>query len=66
MRAVSRRAGDFRKGLKLDPSEKSKDRHDESLIFESIGREPPKEGEEPMPMPIINNVYGQNPKSELE
>lgn len=46
--------GDFRKGLKLDPSDdKAKNMHDEIIrIFESIGREPPKEGEEPMPMPV--------------
>lgn len=46
--------GDFRKGLKLDPNdEPSKKMYDEILrIFESIGREPPKEGEEPPAMPI--------------
>jgi tetratricopeptide (TPR) repeat protein len=46
--------GDFRKGLKLDPANKdAKDMHDQILdIFKSIGREPPKEGEEPAPMPI--------------
>lgn len=46
--------GDFRKGLKLDPNdEKAKSMHDEIIrIFESIGREPPKEGEEPPPMPV--------------
>lgn len=46
--------GDFRKGLKLDPSdEKAKNMYDEIIrIFESIGREPPKEGEEPPPMPV--------------
>ena len=46
--------GDFRKGLKLDPDNKeAKDMHDQILtIFKSIGREPPKEGEEPAPMPI--------------
>ena len=46
--------GDFRKGLKLDPSdEKAKNMYEEIIrIFESIGREPPKEGEEPPPMPV--------------
>jgi tetratricopeptide (TPR) repeat protein len=46
--------GDFRKGLKLDPNnEEAKEMHDQILtIFKSIGREPPKEGEEPQPMPI--------------
>ena len=45
--------GDFRKGLKLDPnSEDAKDMHDRIIkIFKSFGREPPKEGEEPPPMP---------------
>jgi hypothetical protein len=46
--------GDFRKGLKLKPDAKeAKDMHDQIIdIFKSIGREPPKEGEEPAPMPI--------------
>lgn len=46
--------GDFRKGLKLDPNNKeAKDIHDQIIaIFESIGREPPKEGEEPPPRPF--------------
>ena len=46
--------GDFRKGLKLDPDDKeAKDMHDQIIsIFESIGRQPPKEGEEPPPMPF--------------
>lgn len=46
--------GDFRKGLKLEPeNEDAKKMHDQIInIFESIGREPPKEGEEPPPMPI--------------
>lgn len=46
--------GDFRKGLKLDPGDdKAQKMYDEIIrIFESIGREPPKEGEEPPPMPI--------------
>ncbi len=46
--------GDFRKGLKLDPNdEKAKNMYDEIVrIFASIGREPPKEGEEPPPMPV--------------
>lgn len=43
---------DFRKGLKLDPNnESAKKMHDEIIrIFESMGREAPKEGEEPPPM----------------
>jgi tetratricopeptide (TPR) repeat protein len=46
--------GDYRKGLKLDPTdEAAKEMHDQILtIFKSIGREPPKEGEEPAPMPF--------------
>ncbi len=45
--------GDYRKGLKLNPNDKeAKEMHDQILsIFKSIGREPPKEGEEPPPMP---------------
>ncbi len=46
--------GDFRKGLKLSPNDQeAKNMHDEILrIFASINREPPKEGEEPKPMPF--------------
>ncbi|MCA1623294.1 MAG: hypothetical protein LC768_05130 [Acidobacteria bacterium] len=46
--------GDFRKGLKLNPNDQeAKNMHDEILrIFASINREPPKEGEEPKPMPF--------------
>ncbi len=46
--------GDFRKGLKLNPNDKdAKAMHDQIIdIFKSIGREPPKDGEEPPPMPI--------------
>lgn len=46
--------GDFRKGLKLNPNDsEAKNMHDEILrIFKSINREPPKEGEEPAPLPI--------------
>lgn len=46
--------GDFRKGLKLNPDDKeAKAMHDQIIsIFKSIGREPPKEGEEPPPMPV--------------
>jgi TolA-binding protein len=46
--------GDFRKGLKLNPNdEEAKNMHDQIIsIFKSIGREPPREGEEPAPMPI--------------
>ena len=46
--------GDFRKGLKLNPNdEEAKKMHDEILrIFASINREPPREGEEPKPLPF--------------
>lgn len=46
--------GDFRKGLKLNPKDtEAKAMHDQIIdIFKSIGREPPKEGEEPAPMPM--------------
>jgi tetratricopeptide (TPR) repeat protein len=46
--------GDFRKGLKLNPNNKeAKAMHDQIIgIFKSIGREPPKEGDEPPPLPI--------------
>ncbi|HEX9961369.1 MAG TPA: tetratricopeptide repeat protein [Pyrinomonadaceae bacterium] len=46
--------GDFRKGLKLNPDNKdAKAMHDRIIsIFKSINREPPKEGEEPPPMPF--------------
>ena len=45
--------GDFRKGLKLNPNNAdAKAMHDQILdIFQSIRREPPKEGEEPSPLP---------------
>jgi tetratricopeptide (TPR) repeat protein len=48
--------GDFRKGLKLDPDDKdAKNMHDRIIsIFQSINREPPKEGEEPPPLPFGN------------
>jgi len=44
--------GDFRKGLKLRPNDaEAKAMHDRIIdIFQSIGREPPKEGEEPPPL----------------
>ena len=44
--------GDYRKGLKLNPTdEDARKMHDQILsIFKSIGREPPKEGEEPKPL----------------
>lgn len=46
--------GDFRKGLKLNPDDKAaKDMHDQIVsIYQSMGKEPPKEGEEKSPMPI--------------
>lgn len=46
--------GDFRKGLKLNPNDQAaRKMHDEIIrIFQSINREPPKEGEEPPPLPF--------------
>ena len=46
--------GDFRKGLRLNPSDtEAKAMHDQIIqIFQSIPREPPKEGEEPAPLPF--------------
>jgi tetratricopeptide (TPR) repeat protein len=46
--------GDFRKGLKLNSkNEDARAMHDRIIsIFKSINREPPKEGEEPSPMPF--------------
>ena len=46
--------GDYRKGLKLNPKdEDAKAMHDQIIsIFQSINREPPKEGEEPKPLPV--------------
>ncbi len=46
--------GDFRKGLKLNPTDtKAKEMFDQIVgIYESMGREIPKEGEEKAPMPI--------------
>jgi tetratricopeptide (TPR) repeat protein len=46
--------GDFRKGLKLKPDDAdAKKMHDEIIdIFKSLKREPPKEGEEPPPLPV--------------
>ncbi|HEY8563685.1 MAG TPA: tetratricopeptide repeat protein [Pyrinomonadaceae bacterium] len=46
--------GDFRKGLKLNPDDKeAQSMHDQIIeIFASMKREPPKEGEEPAPLPV--------------
>lgn len=47
--------GDFRKGLKLNPNNsEARAMHDRIIdIFQnSLHREPPKEGEEPPPMPV--------------
>lgn len=46
--------GDYRRGLKLNPNDESaKLMHDEILrIFQSMKRQPPKEGEEPKPLPV--------------
>jgi len=50
--------GDYRKGLKLNPNdEDAKKMHDQIIsIFKSIGREPPKEGEEPKPLPFTKET----------
>lgn len=49
--------GDYRKGLKLNSDDKeAKAMYDKIInIFQSVGREPPKEGEEPAPMPFAAN-----------
>ena len=46
--------GDYRKGLKLNPKdEEARKMHDQIIsIFKQINREPPKEGEEPKPLPF--------------
>jgi tetratricopeptide (TPR) repeat protein len=46
--------GDFRKGLKLKPDHAdAKNMHDRIIaIFQGLKREPPKEGEEPPPLPV--------------
>ena len=46
--------GDYRKGLKLNPKdEEARKMHDQIIsIFKQINREPPKEGEEPKPLPM--------------
>lgn len=46
--------GDYRRSLKLDAgNEAARKMHDQILsIFKQIGREPPKEGEEPKPLPM--------------
>lgn len=47
--------GDFRKGLKLNPNNtEAKAMHDQiiDIFVNSLHRDPPKEGEEPPPMPI--------------
>lgn len=46
--------GDYRKGLRLNSSdEDARKMHDQILsIFKQINREPPKEGEEPPPLPF--------------
>lgn len=50
--------GDFRKGLKLNPGNAdARQMHDQIIsIFQSINREPPKEGEEPPPLPVSKNT----------
>lgn len=44
--------GDFRRSLKIDPNhEEARKWHDQIVsIFRSLGKEPPKEGEEPAPL----------------
>jgi tetratricopeptide (TPR) repeat protein len=46
--------GDYRRALKYDPNhDESKQWIDQiSMIFRSLGKEPPKEGEEPAPLPF--------------
>ena len=46
--------GDYRRGLKLDPANtEAKGMHDQIIsIFQSLNREPPKEGAEPPPLPF--------------
>lgn len=46
--------GDFRRALKLDPSNnEAQQMHDQIVkIFKDLNREPPKEGEEPPPLPF--------------
>ena len=46
--------GDFRRCLKLDSSNtEAQEMHDQIIdIFKSLNREPPKEGEEPPPLPF--------------
>jgi tetratricopeptide (TPR) repeat protein len=45
--------GDFRKGLKLKKDDEAQKMHDKILeIFASLNRQPPKEGEEPEPLPF--------------
>jgi tetratricopeptide (TPR) repeat protein len=46
--------GDFRKGLKLNAeAPEARKMHDQIIsIFQSINRDPPKEGEEPAPIPF--------------
>ena len=46
--------GDFRRGLKLNPNDDDAKKMLGQIIgiFQSIGREPPKEGEEPPPLPF--------------
>ena len=46
--------GDYRKGLKLDPTDESaKTMHDRIIgVFKQLNREPPKEGEESAPLPV--------------
>lgn len=45
--------GDYRRGLKLDPANsEAKEMQDQIIsIFQLLKREPPKEGEEPAPLP---------------
>ncbi len=46
--------GDYRHGLKLDPTNaEAKEMQDQIIsIFQSLNREPPKEGAEPTPLPF--------------
>ncbi len=50
--------GDYRRALKLNPNhEEAREWHDRIVaIFKGLGKEPPKEGEEPPPLPFKKAV----------
>jgi tetratricopeptide (TPR) repeat protein len=55
--------GDFRRGLKLDPTDQeAKNMHDQIIsIAAGMGRELPKEGEEPTPLPFNKDAAPVKP-----